>query len=66
MQGDRKLFRVSDLALVVYRGSQLIAVKHTELGPWLVWDLEHVCWGKAVPADARAFDLLPLAGSVDD
>ncbi len=66
MEADKKLFRVTDNALVVYRGSQIVGVKHSELGPWLVWDLEHVRWTKALPEDARAFEDLPLGGSVEN
>ncbi len=66
MKPDRKLFRVADLALVVYRGRKIIAVKHSEVGPWLAWDLEQVRWNKAIPEDAKAFELLPLAGSVEN
>ncbi len=66
MEADKKLFRVTDNALVVYRGSRIVGVKHSELGPWLVWDLEHVRWTKALPEDARAFEDLPLGGSVEN
>ncbi len=66
MEAIKKLFRVTDLALVVYRGSQIIGVKHSGLSPWLVWDQEHVRWDKALPKDARAFELLPLAGHVEN
>ena len=66
MEAITKLFRVTDLALVVYRGSQIIGVKHSEVGPWLVWDLGHVRWNKALPKDARAFERLPLAGYVEN
>ncbi len=66
MEAIKKLFRVTDLALVVYRGSQIIGVKHSGLSPWLVWDQESVRWDKALPKDARAFELLPLAGHVEN
>ena len=63
---NRKLFRVSDRALVVYRAGCIIGVKHREVSPWLVWNVEHLRWDKAVPSEARDFEQLPLAGHVDD
>ncbi len=63
---NKKLFRVSDHALVVYRGRRIIGVKHDEVSPWMVWDLEHVRWDKALPDEAKDFEQLPLAGHVDN
>ena len=63
---NEKLFRVSDHALVVYRGRRIIGVKHHEVSPWLVWDFEHLRWDKAPPDEAKDFEQLPLAGHIDN
>ena len=66
MEMRKKLFRVADGALVVYQDGDLIAVKQSEVGPWLAWDAEQGRWGTAVPEDGKTFDLLPLAGSLEN
>ena len=66
MHDVKKLFRVCDRALVVYRGLRIVGVKHHEVSPWLVWDIEHVRWGKALRSDAKDFEQLPLAGHIDN
>ncbi len=58
----RKLYRVADLAVVVYDGEQIIAVKHSRLSPWLVWHSKRLQWEEALREQASGFDLLPLAG----
>ena len=63
---NKKLFRVSDHALVVYQGRSIVGVKHHEVSPWLVWNVEHVCWDKALRDEAKDFEQLPLAGHVDN
>ena len=63
---NRKLFRVSDRALVVYQGKSIVAVKHHAVTPWLIWNSEHLRWDKAVRSDARDFEQLPLVGHLDD
>jgi hypothetical protein len=63
---NRKLFRVSDHALVVYQGRSIVGVKHREVSPWLIWNTEHLRWDKAVPSEARDFEQLPLVGHLDD
>jgi hypothetical protein len=62
----KKLFRLADQALVVYRGTLLIGVKHLAVSPWQVWNKNLLCWDKAPPDAARDFEHLPLAGSVKD
>ncbi len=63
---NKKLFRVGDHALVVYRGRCIIGVKHHEVSPWLAWNIEHVRWDKALPVEAKDFEQLPLTGHVDN
>ena len=63
---NKKLFRVSDHALVVYQGRCIIGVKHHEGSPWLIWNFEHVRWDKALPDQAKEFKQLPLVGHVDN
>jgi len=63
---NRKLFRVSDRALVVYQGRSIIGVKHDAVTPWLIWNSEHLRWDKAVRSKARDFEGLPLVGHVND
>ena len=62
----RKLLREADLALVVYRGHEIIGVKHSPVGPWLAWDRKLRCWIKALSEAAKRFELLPLAGHIDN
>lgn len=62
MSGIRKLNRVADLAVVVYDGEQIIAVKHTRSSPWLVWDAKKRLWEEARRERASEFDLMPTAG----
>jgi len=62
----KKLFRVTDNALVVYEGLAIIAVKHADGSPWLIWNTEHQRWDKALPERAKGFQHLPLAGHVEN
>lgn len=58
----RKLNRVADLAVVIYEGDKIIAVKHTRSSPWLVWHAKKLAWKEAPREQAHDFELLPLEG----
>jgi len=60
-----KKFRVADKALVVYRGHEILGVRHADGNGWSVWNSELHRWQKATPVEAKGFEGLPLTGSID-